>query len=80
VSESQGNDQREILRIEGLWKRYGRVLAVRDLNLNVVQGEVFSFLGPNGSGKSTTVGIILGLIRPTRGRVLAFGNDMTKNP
>ena len=80
MSESQGNDQREILRIEGLWKRYGRILAVQDLNLNVVQGEVFSFLGPNGSGKSTTVGIILGLIRPTRGRVLAFGNDMTKNP
>ncbi len=66
----------EILRTEGLWKRYGPITAVADMNLQVFDGEVFSFLGPNGSGKSTTVGMMLGLIRPGRGRALAFGNDM----
>lgn len=74
---SQG---REILRTEGLWKRYGHLTAVADMNLQVFDGEVFSFLGPNGSGKSTTVGMVLGLIRPTRGRAIAFGSDMATHP
>ena len=71
---------KELLRTEGLWKRYGRVMAVADLNLRICAGEVYSLLGPNGSGKSTTVGMILGLIRPTKGRVLAFGSDMALHP
>src|SRR5947208_11360631 len=70
------SEGREILRTEGLSKRYGRILAVDDVNLRVFDGDAFSFLGPNGSGKSTTVGMILGLVRPTRGRALVFGNDM----
>ena len=48
--------------------------------LQVYDSEVFSCLGPNGSGKSTTVGMILGLVRPTRGRALVFGNDMATHP
>lgn len=71
---------REIVRTEGLWKRYGDITAVADMNLQVFDGEVFSFLGPNGSGKSTTVGMILGLVRPTRGRVLVFGDDVAVAP
>jgi ABC-2 type transport system ATP-binding protein len=74
---SQG---REILRTEGLWKQYGRITAVADMHLQVFDGEVYSFLGPNGSGKSTTVGMILGLVRPTRGHAIAFGSDMTTHP
>ena len=74
---SQG---REILRTEGLWKRYGRITAVADMNLQVFDSEVYSFLGPNGSGKSTTVGMILGLVHPTRGRALAFGSNMATHP
>jgi len=70
----------EILRTEALWKRYGNVIAVAGMDLSVRAGEVFSFLGPNGSGKSTTVGMVLGLIRPTSGRVLAFGSDMALHP
>jgi ABC-2 type transport system ATP-binding protein len=70
----------EILRTEGLSKQYGRIRAVVDINLHLFQGEVFSLLGPNGSGKSTTVGMILGLVRPTKGRVLAFGSDMALHP
>jgi ABC-type multidrug transport system ATPase subunit len=74
---SQG---REILRTEGLSKRYGAIQAVVDMDLRVYDGEVYSFLGPNGSGKSTTVGMILGLVRPTRGRALVFGDDMATHP
>jgi len=70
----------EILRTQGLTKRYGKITAVIDLDLHLLTGEVFSFLGPNGSGKSTTVGMMLGLVRPTRGRVCAFGSDMALHP
>ena len=66
MSVSEG---REILRTEGLSKRYGRIAAVSDMDLHVYDSEVYSFLGPNGSGKSTTVGMILGLVRPTRGEI-----------
>ena len=71
---------REILTTEGLWKRYGEIVAVADMNLRVYEREVFSFLGPNGAGKSTTVGMILGLVRPTRGRALVLGHDMATHP
>lgn len=74
------SEGREILRTEGLSKRYGRIQAVSDMDLRVYDSEVYSFLGPNGSGKSTTVGMILGLVRPTRGRALVFGSDMATHP
>jgi ABC-2 type transport system ATP-binding protein len=50
------------------------------MDLQVYDSEVYSFLGPNGSGKSTTVGMILGLVRPTKGRALVFGSDMATHP
>jgi ABC-2 type transport system ATP-binding protein len=54
------------LRTENLSKRYGRLLAVDDLTLDVGAGEVFGFLGPNGAGKSTTVRMLLGMAAPPR--------------
>ena len=57
------------LRTVGLTKRFGEITAVDGLDLEVHRGEVLGFLGPNGAGKSTTVGMILGLIAPTAGRV-----------
>jgi ABC-2 type transport system ATP-binding protein len=51
------------------------IVAVRDLNLSIRQGEIYGLLGPNGSGKSTTLKIILGLLSPTRGRTEIFGID-----
>ena len=64
-----------VLRTAGLTKRYGRLVAVADLDLEVRPGQVYGFLGPNGSGKTTTIGMILGLLRPDRGRVELFGLD-----
>ena len=57
----------------GLTKRYGRTVAVDDLSFTVQPGRVTGFLGPNGAGKSTTMRMILGLDRPTAGRVLIAG-------
>ena len=74
------NDRTEIVRTEGLTKRYGSLTAVADMNLSLYSNEVFSFLGPNGSGKSTTVSMILGLVRPTKGRALVFGHNMATHP
>jgi ABC-2 type transport system ATP-binding protein len=62
-----------VLRTIGLSKSFGKLEAVKNLNLELRRGEVFGFLGPNGAGKSTTVGMILGLITPTAGSIELFG-------
>ena len=61
------------IRTRGLAKRYGRVVALEDLSLDVEAGEVFGFLGPNGSGKTTTIRLLLGLIRPSGGEATLLG-------
>jgi len=64
-----------IISTNRLTKAFGRLVAVNDLHLQVMQGDVFGFLGPNGSGKTTTIRMLLGLIRPTAGRAVIFGMD-----
>lgn len=64
-----------IISTSRLTKAFGKLVAVNDLHLEVMQGDVFGFLGPNGSGKTTTIRMLLGLIRPTAGRVVMFGMD-----
>src|ERR1700730_3320950 len=68
-----------ILQTEALTKRYGRRVVVDSLSLSVERGDIFGFLGQNGAGKSTLIRMALGLVRPTRGRVLLFGHDMPKH-
>ena len=53
-----------VVRTEGLTKRYGDVVALDHLDLEVAQGEVLGYLGPNGAGKTTTIRLLLGLIAP----------------
>ena len=62
-----------VIKVDGLTKRYGRVLAVDELSFTVEPGKVTGFLGPNGAGKSSTMRMVLGLDRPTRGRALVNG-------
>ena len=57
----------------GLTKRFGRVLAVDDIDLDVREGDRYGFLGPNGSGKTTTVRMLLGLVFPTAGTASVMG-------
>jgi putative spermidine/putrescine transport system ATP-binding protein len=68
------------LEIERLDKRFGSVVAVRDFNLEVAQGEMVAFLGPSGCGKSTTLRIIAGLDAPDAGRIRLNGDDVTATP
>ena len=65
-----------ILETEHLSKRYKKRWAVKGLNLQVHQGDVFGFLGPNGAGKSTTIRMILTLVAPTQGDVRLFGGSV----
>lgn len=69
-----------ILKTESLKKRYGHQVAVDNLELSVERGDIFGFLGQNGAGKSTVIRMSLGLIKPTAGRVLLFGHDMSRHP
>ena len=63
------------IRTEGLTKTYGKNCGIRDVDLEVEEGEVFGFLGPNGAGKTTTIRTLLGFMRPTGGRAEVFGLD-----
>jgi len=63
------------IRLTGLQKSFGKVQAVRGVDLIIVPGEVVAFLGPNGAGKSTTIDMLLGLTTPDVGTVALFGTD-----
>ncbi len=68
-----------MIKLEDLVKRFGDVAAVDGLNLEISPGELFVFLGPNGAGKTTTIKMIVGLLRPTSGRVILCGHDVQKD-
>ena len=68
------------LRTEGLTKRFGDIVALDHLDLQVAEGEVVGYLGPNGAGKTTTIRLLLGLSRPTEGRAEIFGLDCQRQP
>lgn len=75
---------REIIRAEGLTKIYGRgraqIVALDGVNLKVERGEFIAILGPSGSGKTTLLNLLGGLDRPTAGRILIDGEDITSLP
>ncbi len=67
------------VRIRNLVKRFGSVVAVNRLNLDIYDGEIFGLLGPNGSGKSTTLLIIATVYKPTEGDVEVYGYSVTRD-
>ncbi len=64
------------IKIENLEKKYGNFQAVKNLNFTIKPGSIVGLLGPNGCGKTTTIGMILGLIKPTNGKVLIKGKNI----
>ncbi len=64
--------------VENLTYRYGNLLAVDHINLEVESGEIIGFLGPNGAGKTTTVKMLTGQLRPQEGRAILLGHDVSR--
>jgi len=70
----------KVIVTEKLTKRYGHIVAVDNLDLEIFRGEIFGLLGPNGAGKTTTILMLLGLTEPTSGGARVLGFDPTRNP
>ncbi|MBN2336738.1 ABC transporter ATP-binding protein [Candidatus Bathyarchaeota archaeon] len=68
------------VRLENVTKRFGEVIAADDIDLEIMDGEFFTFLGPSGCGKTTTMRIVAGLEFPTEGKVYYDGKDVTQLP
>lgn len=75
-----GLEENSVISAVNLSKKYGNVLAVDNITLNVDKGEVFGFLGPNGAGKTTTINMLIGMLMPTTGKVYIDGIDVVKDP
>ena len=68
-----------IVQIENLVKRYGNLVALDHLNLNIQEGEIFGLLGPNGSGKTTAINCMLSLLKYDKGTIQLFGSEMSQD-
>jgi ABC-2 type transport system ATP-binding protein len=71
--------QLPVIQVERLTKRFGDVTAVDDLSFSARPGEILGLLGPNGAGKTTTIHLLLGLTRPTSGRIEILGKDLLRH-
>ncbi|WP_297632393.1 ABC transporter ATP-binding protein [uncultured Clostridium sp.] len=69
----------EAIKLEGLGKSFGDFVAVDNITIDIKEGEIYGLLGPNGAGKSTTIGIICGLLRPSKGKISILDTDVTKS-
>jgi len=69
-----------VIRLEGLRREFGDVVAVDQLDLEIAAGEIYGLIGPNGAGKTTTIRLACGLLTPTAGRVLIEGVDVGREP
>ncbi|MFO1161858.1 MAG: ABC transporter ATP-binding protein [Reyranellaceae bacterium] len=66
-----------VLRVDGLHKRFGGVLAVDDVSLDLFDGELHAIIGPNGAGKTTLIHLLSGALRPSAGTIALDGSDIT---
>lgn len=72
-------EREAVIQTHNLTHRYGKVMAIEDVNLTVYRGEIFGFLGPNGAGKTTTIRTLLDFIRPSAGSATIFGLDTVRD-
>jgi ABC-2 type transport system ATP-binding protein len=76
---SAGAREAPIIETDHLSRRFGKLVAVRDVSMRVSRGEIFGVLGPNGAGKSTTIRMLCGILNPTGGRGTVVGLDIRKD-
>src|SRR5215211_2295985 len=76
----RGGEAAPVLRTEGLTIRFGGLTALNNVNLDIRRGEIRAIIGPNGAGKSTFFNCVTGVLRPTSGRILLNGKDITGQP
>ena len=69
-----------MLEVRNLTKRYGDIVAVRDVSFSAAQGQILGFLGPNGAGKTTTMRILTGYMPASEGRAVVAGYDVFTHP
>lgn len=68
-----------IVEVKNLRKNYGEKEAVKSISFKINENEILGLLGPNGSGKTTTIGMMLGLLKPTSGDILIEGKKIEEN-
>ena len=68
-----------LLEVKNIRKQFKDFLAVNDISFVIKSGEIFGFLGPNGAGKTTTINMLIGLAKPTKGKIIYNGDDLTNN-
>jgi branched-chain amino acid transport system ATP-binding protein len=69
-----------VLETRDIWKRFGGIIALRNINIKVFKKELLGIIGPNGSGKTTLFNIITGFLKPDKGRIILSGEDVTGFP
>ncbi|MGQ9472717.1 MAG: ABC transporter ATP-binding protein [Candidatus Caldatribacteriaceae bacterium] len=65
------------LKVESLWKNFGGLTAVSEYDLELPRGEIYGLIGPNGAGKTTVFNLISGVLKPSQGRIIFQGRDVT---
>ena len=70
---------KNLVEVKNLKKKYGSKEAVKDISFCIKENEILGLLGPNGSGKTTTIGMLLGLLKPTNGEILIDGKKIEEN-
>ncbi|MBU8580284.1 ABC transporter ATP-binding protein [Bacillus paralicheniformis] len=71
--------EQHIVLTKNLTKKFGKQTSVSGLEMKIKKGQIYGFLGPNGAGKTTTIRMLLGLIKPTKGDIQLFGQDIRKH-
>jgi len=71
--------KQHIVLTKNLTKKFGKQTSVSGLEMKIKKGQIYGFLGPNGAGKTTTIRMLLGLIKPTKGDIQLFGQDIRKH-